>query len=165
LISANREDVSMKIRRAVQTDQKEILKLLAQVLEIHHAGRPDIFKSGAVKYRPAELTKLLQDENRPIFVAEVDGQVAGYAFCVLRQYRDDNILTDIKTLYIDDLCVDETMRGQRIGQALYDFVVDFAKREGCYNLTLHVWECNTSARKFYEAMGMHVQKTEMEKIL
>lgn len=155
----------MKIRRAVQTDIAGISKLLAQVLSIHHAGRPDIFKPGAVKYRPEELGALLEDDTRPVFVAEEDGRVAGYAFCIFQQHKNDNILTDIKTLYIDDLCVDEGMRGRHVGRALYNFVVEFAKREGCYNLTLNVWECNAGAKKFYEACGLSVQKTGMEKIL
>ena len=79
--------------------------------------------------------------------------VLGYAFCIFQQHIGDNILTDIKTLYIDDLCVDETLRGQHIGKQLYEFVVDFAKKSGCYNVTLNVWACNESAKKFYEKCG------------
>ncbi len=155
----------MKIRRAVQADIRGISRLLAQVLDVHHAGRPDLFRPGAVKYRPEELSILIADDTRPIFVAELDGEVAGYAFCILRQHKNDNILTDIKTLYIDDLCVDEKIRGRHIGSALYEYVLEFAKEMGCYNLTLNVWECNTGAMKFYEACGLSVQKTGMEKIL
>lgn len=153
------------IRKADIHDISGISKLLAQVLEIHYKGRPDIFKSGAVKYTPEELEDILADDARPVFVAEVDGQVGGYAFCILQQHADNNILTDIKTLYIDDLCIDEQLRGQHIGKALYEHVSDFAKKTGCYNLTLNVWEENKAAKQFYEKAGMSVQKTVMEKIL
>ena len=85
----------------------------------------------------------------------------GYAFCVFQEHINDNILTDIKTLYIDDLCVDEKSRGQHIGKQLYDYVVNYAKKQGCYNVTLNVWECNPNAKKFYELCGLKPQKTGM----
>lgn len=156
---------SLIIRRAEERDIDAISALLSQVLEIHHEGRPDIFKPCAVKYKPFELAALIKDDTRPVFVAELDEQVAGYAFCIIRQYTDDNILTDIKTLYLDDLCVDEGLRGKHVGKALYEYVLGFAKEIGCYNLTLNVWEENHGARKFYENCGLTAQKTVMEKIL
>ena len=164
-ISAKCEVMEVLIRRADICDISHISRLLSQVLDIHHNGRPDIFKAGAVKYTPKELEEIISDDTRPVFVAEFDGEVGGYAFCKLQQHKNDNILTDIKTLYIDDLCVDETLRGKHIGKALYEYVLDFEKKTGCYNLTLNVWEENSAARKFYENCGLAVQKTVMEKIL
>lgn len=158
--------MNFEIIRADSWHADGINELLRQVLEVHHNGRPDIFKSGAKKYTDAELDAILRDDTRPIFVA-VDSQnaVLGYAFCVFIQHENNNILTPIKTLYIDDLCVDEGLRGQHIGRALYDFVVAFAKKSGCYNLTLNVWSCNESALRFYERLGLVPQKIGMEKIL
>ena len=153
------------IRRACKKDIPDISKLLSQVLEIHHEGRPDIFKGKAVKYMPGELEDIICDNTRPVFVSVIDGQVCGYAFCIIQQHENDNILTDIKTLYIDDLCVDEDLRGKHIGKDLYDYVQGFAREIGCYNLTLNVWEENKAAKRFYEKSGMSVQKTVMEKIL
>ena len=101
----------------------------------------------------------------PYLVAEVDGTVQGYAFCVFQQYVNHNIMTDIKTLYIDDLCVDEACRGQHIGTALYRHVLDFARASGCYNVTLNVWSLNESAMKFYQAQGLKPQKVGMEVLL
>ena len=82
-----------------------------------------------------------------------------------KTHINNNILTDIKTLYIDDLCVDEEKRGMHIGKALCDYVVEFAKTEKCYNITLNVWSCNESAIKFYESCGLVPQKVGMEKLL
>lgn len=140
--------------------------LLVQVEEVHHRGRPDLFKGNARKYSDAQLAKILIDDTRPVFVAcDEQDQVLGYAFCIFQQHCDDNILTDIKTLYIDDLCVDEALRGHHIGKALYDAVVAYAKEQGCYNVTLNVWACNEAALHFYEACGLQPQKIGMEKIL
>ncbi len=155
----------MKIRRAENIDIDGINCLLRQVLEVHHIGRPDIFKGNAKKYSDEELTDMINDELRPIFVA-VEGEIVlGYAFCVFQQQINNNIFTDVKTLYIDDLCVDENLRGQHIGKQLYDYVVNFAKENQCYNITLNVWACNSSAMRFYEKCGLIPQKIGMEKIL
>lgn len=156
----------MEIRRATAADIEGIHKLLYQVNMVHHNGRPDLFKAGGRKYTDEQLKTLLLDDSRPVFAAvDEEGNLLGYAFCVFQQHLGDNILTDIKTLYIDDLCVDENLRGQHIGRSLYEYVVQFAKDSGCYNLTLNVWACNESARKFYESCGLKPQKYGMETIL
>lgn len=156
----------MNIRRALISDMSGINKLLNQVLMVHHNGRPDLFKANVKKYTDEELTDIIVDDGRPIFVAvDENEEVLGYAFCVFQQHINNNILTDIKTLYIDDLCVDEEKRGMHIGKQLYEYVVEFAKKEGCYNITLNVWSCNESAMRFYESCGLVPQKIGMEKIL
>ena len=155
----------MIIRRAENRDLGKINELLCQVLMVHYNGRPDIFKTNAKKYTDEELFEIISDDKRPIFVAEEDGKVMGYAFCIFQQHIDSNILTDIKTLYIDDLCVDESCRGKHIGKKLYEYVINFAKEQGCYNVTLNVWSANESALKFYEKQGLVPQKIGMEKIL
>ncbi len=142
-----------------------INKLLYEVSKVHSDARPDLFKSGTKKYNDGELKNIIADDSTPVFVAETDGRVLGYAFCIHKQFTDDNILTDIKTLYIDDLCVDEAARGKHIGRALYDYVLNYAKKAGCYNVTLNVWADNKSAMRFYEKIGLRVQKMGMEKIL
>ena len=153
------------IRRACEKDIPKIEDLLSQVDLVHHNGRPDIFKIGK-KYNEKELKVLLKDDNRPILVAvNENDEVLGYCFCIYQQHLDNSVLTDIKTLYIDDLCVDETLRGQHLGTKLYEAAVQMAKENGCYNLTLNVWSCNPSAMRFYEALGMLPQKIAMEKIL
>ena len=154
------------VRRATKEDIPRILKLLVQVDMVHHRGRPDIFKGPATKYNAEELEKILEDETTPVFVCEDEtGRVAGHAFCIHKQVLGDHVLTDIKTLYIDDICVDEACRGKGVGRALYEYVLAYAKAEGFYNLTLNVWSCNPGAMQFYEAMGLVPQKIGMEKIL
>ena len=155
----------MEIRRAENKDIQDIHKLLYQVNLVHHKGRPDLFKFGTNKYTDVELQEIIADENRPILVAVEGDIVIGYAFCIYQQHLNNNILTDVKTLYIDDLCVDENRRGQHIGKQLYSAVVDMAKKNDCYNLTLNVWSLNEGAQKFYESCGLKPLKTAMEEIL
>lgn len=156
----------MNIRLANEYDINDINRLLFQVAKVHHEGRPDLFKPASKKYTDEELKAIINDKKTPIIVAaDENDNVMGYAFCVFQQHKDSNILTDVKTLYIDDLCVDENLRGKHIGKTLYNYVLDFAKSNGCYNVTLNVWTCNPSAMKFYEKCGLIPQKIGMEKIL
>ncbi len=152
------------IRKAEKRDVKRIIELLHQVNMVHHVIRPDLFKPYTTKYDEQALEELLSDSNKPIFVFD-DGVVQGYAFCQVTEVKDDQLLQDIKKLYIDDICVDEAARGKHVGKALYDYVHDYAQSIGCYNITLNVWEGNEPAICFYRNMGMQVQKTTMETIL
>ncbi|MBP3857885.1 MAG: GNAT family N-acetyltransferase [Ruminiclostridium sp.] len=155
----------MELRRASQSDKDSINSLLRQVLEVHHNGRPDLFKGGVKKYTDEQLAEIIDDGERPIFAAFDGDRLVGYAFCVFQRHKGDNILTDITTLYIDDLCVDENERGKHVGKALYEYVLKFAREAGCYNVTLNVWTCNEGAMRFYEKMGLKPQKIGMEQIL
>lgn len=156
---------TVAIRRADIKDIPEIDELLNQVNLVHHLGRPDLFKR-ARKYTDPELVALLRDDERPIFVAvDENDRALGYVFCVFQQHLDDNLLTDVKTLYIDDLCVQERLRGRHIGRALYEHALAFARENGCHNLTLNVWALNPGAQKFYEKCGMKPQKIGMETLL
>ena len=155
----------IQIRRAEERDIPSIGRLLLQVHKVHSDVRPDLFREGGRKYTDAELCEILKDGKRPIFVASSDGAVVGYAFCIHKQNLNDTSLTDIKSLYIDDLCVDETARGLHIGTKIYEYVLEYAKSEGYYSVTLNVWADNVSAVRFYESIGMKIQKIGMEKIL
>lgn len=139
-----------------------LIRLLYQVGGVHHQIRPDLFRSGAIKYTETDLEALLAEESSPVFVAEEAGEVLGYCFCQLREYRDSTVLTDRKEIYIDDLCVEEACRGRGIARALYGYVTDWAKEIGCTYVTLNVWQGNENAMRFYEKMGMQTRSTTME---
>ena len=152
------------VRKAEKRDIDAIIKLLHQVNMVHYEKRPDLFKPYTTKYDEQELEVLLGDDSKPIFVYD-DGEVLGHAFCQISEVKNHRLLQDAKTLYIDDICVEETARGRHIGQSLYEYVRDYARSIVCYNITLNVWEGNDSALSFYRSMGMQVQKTGMETIL
>ena len=156
-----------RIRRAETRDIPELHRLLRQVADVHHQGRPDLFRADATKYTDDELAGILADETRPVFgmFAADDTTLLGYAFCVFQRNDGSHVLTDITTLYVDDICVDETLRGGGVGSALYRHVLAFARESGCHNLTLNVWSCNPGAQAFYERMGLTPYKVGMEQVL
>ena len=153
------------IRIATEKDIPRLLDLLAQVCLVHHKGRPDVFNVGT-KYNIEELKQILEDDGKVILVwTDEDDFVQGYCFGIYQQHINHSVMTDIKTFYIDDLCVDETMRGKHVGKELYERAVSLARENGCYNITLNVWSCNPSAIGFYESLGLIPQKIGMEQIL
>ncbi len=153
------------IRKARKEDIGRIIDLLHQVNMVHYEIRPDLFRPHTTKYNRQELENLLNVEEKPVFVFDSGDGVSGYAFCQITEIKDDILLQDIKTLYIDDICVDENARGRHVGKALFEYVREYAKSIGCHNITLNVWEGNIPASRFYQNMGMKVQKTTMETIL
>ncbi len=152
------------IRKANTNDIPRIIDLLHQVNMVHHHLRPDLFKPYTTKYNEEELAAMFLDELKPVFVFD-DGQVEGYAFCQITEVKDHLLLEDAKTLYIDDICVDEQARGKHVGKSLYEYVLDYARSIGCHNITLNVWDGNDPAYHFYQNMGMQIQKTTMEVLL
>lgn len=155
----------MEIRNARVEDIPALYQLLGQVLAVHHEGRPDLFRGEGSKYTPEELEALLKEPARPIFVAVENDCVLGYAFCVLKEIRGNTARLDRKTLYLDDLCVDETIRGRHVGTALMDHIRAYGKEKGCDDLTLNVWVCNEAAMGFYLRNGLKPQRVIMEELL
>lgn len=157
--------MSGEIRRAGAQDVAGVHELLSQVLEVHAAGRPDLFRTGTRKYTDDELLGIFSNDETPVFVAVEGPEVLGHAFCVLEDHTAENNWQDVKTLYIDDICVSEKSRGRRVGTDLYQHVIDYARGLGCHDVTLNVWSCNPGAKAFYEAMGMTPYKVGMEQVL
>ena len=157
-------DMNGLIRKAEPRDLPAVNSLLRQVLKVHNAGRPDLFRPEGKKYSDAELLSIFSCPDTPVFVYECEGLVLGYVFCAL-QRQSSGSLQPLTTLYIDDLCVDQSARGQHIGARLFEYAKAFAAQNQCYNITLHVWDCNPAAKAFYESLGMKPQYCSMELIV
>lgn len=153
------------VRFANENDIPFLMKLLKQVDKVHYDGRPDLFEL-TTKYTEDELKEIMGNEDTPVFVCTDEaGNVLGHGFCVLQRPENTRLLKDNLTLYIDDICVDESARGKNVGRAIYEHILDYARERGCYNVTLNVWNCNPGAMKFYEKLGLEPYKVGMEKIL
>ena len=153
----------MNIRKAESKDIDKILDLLSQVLEVHAKIRPDIFVSGSTKYKEDDIQKMIDDDNL-IYVIE-DNCVVGYAFCEIITPKFTNTMVPMKLFHIDDFCVDEKYRKRHIGEELFNFLKEEAKRLECNEIILSCWEGNETAKKFYEKMGMKARSTVMEYII
>ena len=155
------------IRRAVDRDLEDIVKLLLQVHKVHSDARPDIFRPGSRKYKDEEILHIIHDDNTPVWVLTNDDDSAslGYCFCEVQETKGDASLQDRRVLYIDDLCVDEKARRGHVGSRLYEYVTKWASENGFDAVTLNVWNSNPGAMKFYEAMGLKPLKVTMENVI
>lgn len=154
------------IRLMNEKDIPGVLELLQQVLYVHHVGRPDIFKEKGTKYTEDHLKEMISNPSLVIFVYEADdGKIIGHCFCSIIDRPETTNSYSFKTLFINDLCIDESNRGKHIGKSLYEHAKKYAKENGFYNINLNVWECNPSAMAFYKAMGLVSQSHTMEEIL
>ena len=154
------------VRLAENKDIERILKLLIQVNNVHAALRPDLFIKDKTKYNKEALEEIIRNPMTPIFVSvDKDDVVKGYGFAQINNIGGEDNLQSYSNIYIDDICVDEAFRHQGVATEIYKFIEGYAEGMGCHNITLNVWEGNDSARRFYESMGMGIQKTVMEKIL
>ena len=100
------------IKLASIRDIRGINELLLQVQKVHSDIRPDLFKYIGTKYNDSELEEIIKNSETPVFVYESDNKVVGYVFCIVTNYHNDTSFCDHKTIYIDDLCVDE-MQGMK----------------------------------------------------
>lgn len=154
------------IRKAENKDIDDVLRLLVQVNDVHAEVRPDLFIKGHTKYTASELEGIFADPATPVFLdVDKEGRVLGYCFCMMHDNTTSRHLQQIKTLYIDDLCIDETARGKGVGRRLYEHAKEYARMQSCHNLTLNVWDGNETAMGFYRRMGLVTQKTTLESIL
>ena len=152
----------MEIRLAREGDIPKIIDLLYQVGQVHYDLRPDVFRPVTLKYDLEQVLAILQDENRPVFIAAEGAEVLGFGFCVIKPIRNHSVIQDMTEFYIDDLCVDENCRGKGIAKSLLRYATDYAKSIGCGFVTLNVWNGNDNAMKFYEKAGMTPRSVTME---
>ena len=151
------------IRFAEEKDAPRISALLRQVLEVHAAIRPDMYRSGTQKYSEKEVVALLQKPDCRVFVETDESDVTrGYCICFAQQIKDDGVIVGRRELYIDYLCVDEAARRGGVAKRLFEHVKAYAKENGFDWITLNVWNENGNALAFYHAMGMQPRRTILE---
>lgn len=155
--------MEIKIRKAEEKDAPKIADMLLSIGELHHNGRPDIYRDSLQKYNEKDIIEILKDSEAPIYVAaDENDSVVGYAFCQIKNVSSSTAFADRKFVYIDDFCVDEKYRKQHIGKKLLNTVTEEARKMGVGSVELNVWEFNENAVRFYESCGFKTQRREME---
>ena len=152
----------MEIRKAVKEDAPRIHKLLCDIARLHTEGNPDVFEGKSAKYDVTDVEKMISDGSSIILSALEEGNVIGYLICKENITEADGLRRYRRTLYIDDLCVDENARGIGAGKALFNEAKKLAFELGCSALDLNVWSFNKNAIAFYEKMGMTDVRRHME---
>ncbi len=92
-----------------------------------------------------------QKEGYQLAYLELDRAVRSVA-----GFRIFNLLFSGRTLYIDDLVTHDSDRSRGFGAALFDWLVEHAKENGCEHLTLDSGVQRFAAHRFYLKRGMDI---------
>jgi GNAT superfamily N-acetyltransferase len=136
-----RRNTSEMIRRATSNDADAILQLVDALADYESLPRPS-----------AEAKKRLSADmgNRfDAWIAEVEGAPAGYAFA----FETYSSFLALPSLYLEDLFVLPEYRSRKVGLALFNEVLEEAKRRGCGRMEWTVLDWNELAINFYKRAG------------
>lgn len=132
------------VRKAVASDAATITALVDALADYEKLAKPS----------SEARTRLTNDLFGPkprieCFLAFLDGYPVGYAI-ILETYSS---FLALPTLYLEDLFVLEEYRQRRVGRALFDSIVEEAKKRGCGRMEWTVLDWNQLAIDFYRRSG------------
>jgi len=106
--------------RFLRTDEVEkLLPLSAQVNALHEEEHPEQYRGDAAPEEVTEFFKQRLGEGAQVFVAEgPDGGLTGFLLAVPVVREASPFLHPARYVELDQICVDETCRGQGVGKAL-----------------------------------------------
>ncbi len=141
-------------------DRPDVNRLARQVHELHVGWRPDLFLMPDELF-PEELFSELV-KNRELYVAKLDGSVVGFVLVRIRTSEGVGKVTR-KIMLIDQLCVEEALRGHGIGTQMMEEIRILAKAFGCTDLQLGVYPQNDAAVSFYQKCGFMIRSIDMQR--
>ena len=141
-------------------DREAVNALARQVHAMHVAWRPDIYEMVDELY-PAERM-LAGISNRELYVAKLDKQIVGYVSLKIRNYDWPGVVKR-KVMLVDEICVEESLRGHGIGKAMMEDIHALARAFRCSDLQLKVYPQNDDAVGFYQKCGFQIQNIGMQK--
>ena len=104
------------------------------------------------------LEAIVQSANSHLFIAEVDGVVAGMlTLC-------DYLAPTGRKMWIEDVVVDEAARGRSIGRLLVNTAIEYAKSIGPGTLMLTSRPSREAANALYRSCGFVFKETNNYKM-
>jgi ribosomal protein S18 acetylase RimI-like enzyme len=146
--------MAILIRKAVEQDADDLASLNADVQAIHAAAMPRLFKPpGPDTLPPAAVAALLAPAENLVFIAEVDGAAAGYAYAEIVWRRETPFHHAHDMVHLHHISVRPAHRRRGVGGALIAAVRTAAADAGVALVTLDVWTFNEDARAFFRRHG------------
>jgi ribosomal protein S18 acetylase RimI-like enzyme len=146
--------MAILIRKAVEQDADVLGALNADVQAVHAAAMPWLFKPpGPDTFPPAAVKDLLAQPENLIFLAEVDGTAAGYAYAEVVERPETPFIHAQDTLHLHHISVRPAWRRHGVGSALIAAVRAAATDAGITHVALDVWTFNEEARAFFRRCG------------
>ena len=139
--------MSFHIRPSVPADVAAMMQLIHELAVFEKAPNEVV----------ANAETLLQSgfQEHPLFVAwvaEKDGLIVGMALCYIRYSTWKG-----PVLYLEDLIVTESFRGNGIGKALFEKCIAHARHNNYRRMVWQVLDWNTPAIDFYKGYGAQIE--------
>ena len=145
---------------ATEKDRADVNRLARQVHQQHIEWRPDIYRMPEELFPEERYVQLIQ--SRELYVAKVGGVVAGFAVIMVRTVESPE-QQNRKILLINQISVDEAIRGHGIGTQMMADLHALAKAFGCTDMMLSVYPQNDAAVSFYQKCGFMIQNINMQR--
>ena len=150
------------VRLAREDELPRVNELRKQVNDLHVAGKPEVFKPGFSQELRDHIYTIWNDPEQDIAVAELDRRVCGFAVLHHISRPGSPFMFPRDFLDIDEFCVDADCRRRGVATAMIEFVKGYARERGFGRIELNMWEFNSDALAFYEAVGFKTFRRYME---
>ena len=145
---------------AVEADREAVNAIARQVHAMHVAWRPDIYEMPGELYPEERFSEAVC--QRQLYVARLGGVVVGYVSLKIRDYDWPGMVRR-KVMFLDEIAVEEALRGQGIGTVMMADIHALARAFGCTDLQLGVYPQNDAAVAFYEKCGFTIRSIDMQR--
>lgn len=158
--------MAIHIRRAVERDYEVYCNLMSEINELHRLALPGIFQQPAGRIVDQDyFLSLLNNDQSAIFIAEYNGQAAGFVNVVIREAPVYPVLLPRRYGVVDTLVVHPAFQRTGVGRALMDQGEAWAASQGVSEVELNVYEFNLGAQAFYRQLGYTTYSRKMSKKL
>ena len=156
----------IEFRIAQPNEFLRVAELKKQIHADHVRNAPDFYRDVEEPLTAEEYNACLDPSSRRCaYVLADGGWIVAYAFTQVLEFQNHSFIHDHKQLFLDDLCVDEALRGRGYGKRLMQEIASLAKESGCRTVELNVWDWNRNAVAFYKVLGLSFTRLRMKRDL
>ena len=145
---------------ACEADRPAVNAMAKQVHAMHVAWRPDLYDMIPELYPQERFFQAV--EEKQLYVAKLSGTVVGYTLLLVRDVAHPGTVKR-RVMRIDEICVEESCRGQGIGREMMTDIRALARAFGCRDLQLCVYPQNDAAVAFYQKCGFTIRSIDMQR--
>lgn len=158
--------MEITIREATAGDYDALCEIIETVDALHREAHPDIFQQpdGPVRDK-GYILDLIDDEDVGLFVVEIEGRLAGFVKVMVVESPAIPIAVPRRYAVVDNLAVRQELQRSGIGRALMQAASRWAVARGATSMELNVYEFNTAAVAFYQALGYETHSRRMSRPL
>lgn len=158
--------MNITIRRADSKDYEIFDAMYGLLNDLHAETLPEIFQSIPGHLHALEFySELMDDPHSALFIAECDGQPAGFVLMKMRANPEAPMMTSRWYAVVDSLFIHPEFRRQGLGEMLMMNGEEWAESQGAESLELNVYDFNTAARGLYEKLGYQTLSRKLLKRL